>query len=601
MNRSAIEQLRDVNPHPRTLPAPPIETVLGRLGERPGPDAGGPRSRRRPRGALVFPLLTSAVAIGVLVLVLTNVHSGHAGHSADLRGPGAAGHPIHVTSSGSPVAPRRGMRGSVYSFNATALAPTGNGIVSLQQCLGCKSDGTQTPRSHVFEWLLSTSSAGAGSLVRTPYLLAHPQLSGQNGWASGIQSDGHGAGGTAEFYVSHDAGRRWAVAPSAAPNYGDQQLSLGFGEVWSVGQPGSATVVLHAPASGSRLLATAAQPTHGMWPNAQVAAAGPGMAYLANGNAPGQIYVTRDDGRSWEAVARPCPAGAPGLLTNVAFGNAVWVVCPRARHTSAAHMTLSRSTDGGRRWTTLPTPFSAGFTVIVSPVSASVLWAQSGNGGCCAARTGERLRRSLQTRPGRAYRTLATGDAAGCPGPPNQPPRGAWTFPWPHCHGRAPGPARPRRRSRHLVHGRPGRRRRPRWLRRARRATEGLVAGRRLSRGTPRPGAAWASRRLNVPRPPLSARPQRGRGDAAGRARLCPAGSARRGRRDCPLASRATPRAALAHAKLTPRSAPSAWPRPRDDYRRITVRLQRIARPGAPRPGPHKRSRTSSGPVVRTY
>ena len=383
MNRSAIEQLRDVNPHPRTLSAPPIETVLSRLGERPGPVAGGPRSRRRPRSALMFPLLTSAVAIGVLVLVLTNVHSGHAGHSTGLRGPGAAGHPIHVAGSGSPVEPRRGMRGAVYSFNATALAPTGNGIVSLQQCVGCKSDGNQTPRSHVFEWLLSTSSAGAGSLVRTTYLLAHPQLSGQNGWASGIQSDGRGAGGTAEFYVSHDAGRHWAVAPSAAPNYGDQQLSLGFGEVWSVGQPGSATVVLHAPASGSRLLATAAQPAHGMWPNAQVAAAGPGMAYLANGNAPGQIYLTRDDGRSWQVVARPCPAGAPGLLTNVAFGNAVWVVCPRTRHAPSpanAHMTLSRSTDGGRRWTTLPTPFSAGFTVIVSPVSASVLWAQSGNG-----------------------------------------------------------------------------------------------------------------------------------------------------------------------------------------------------------------------------
>ena len=263
--------------------------------------------------------------------------------------------------------------------------PPATGSSLSNNASDARATGIRRLDSHVFEWLLATSPAGAGSLVRTHYLLAHPQLSGQNGWASGIQSDGHGAGGTAEFYVSHDAGRRWAVAPSAAPNYGDQQLSLGFGEVWSVGQPGAATVVLHAPASGSRLLATAAQPTHGMWPNAQVAAAGPGMAYLANGNAPGQMYLTRDDGRSWRAVARPCSSGAPGLLANVAFGNAVWVVCERVTSRSTplrrdAHMTLSRSTDGGRRWTTLPTPFSAGFTVVVSPVSASVLWAQSGNG-----------------------------------------------------------------------------------------------------------------------------------------------------------------------------------------------------------------------------
>jgi photosystem II stability/assembly factor-like uncharacterized protein len=385
MNRSAIDQLRDANPHPHPLPAPPIQTILGRLGERPLPDTGSPRSRRRTRGGLLFPLLTSAVAIGVLVLVLTSLHAGHQRHSAQLSGPGAPGHPIHVTGSGSSVAPRRGMHGSVYSFDATALAPGGSGIVSLQQCLGCKRDGNETPHAHVFDWLLSTDHAGTGTLVKTPYLLVDPQLSGRNGWASGTQSNGHGPGRAAEFYVSHDAGRHWSVAPSAAPNYGNQQLSLGFGEVWSVGQPGAATVVLHAPSSGSRLVATAAQPTQAMWPNAHVAAAGPGVAYLYNGNAPGQMYLTRDDGRSWQLLARPCPAGALGTLANAAFGNAVWVVCYREPSPSSpalrnAHLTLSRSTDGGRHWTELPTPFSAGVTPIVSPVSASVIWAQNGSG-----------------------------------------------------------------------------------------------------------------------------------------------------------------------------------------------------------------------------
>jgi hypothetical protein len=385
MNRWAIDQLRDVNPHPRTLPAPPIQTVLDRLEERSGPGAGGSRSRRRPAGALAFPLLTSVVAIGVLVIVLISVHTGHARHNAGPNGLGAAGHPTHVTPSGSLAAPRHGMRGSVYSFNATALAPNGGGIVSLQQCLGCKSDGNQTPNSQTFDWLLSTNRAGMGTLVRTRYQLVYPQLSGPNGWASGTQSNGHGTGGTAEFYVSRDAGRHWSVAPSAAPNYGDAQLSLGFGEVWSVGQPGTATVVLHAPAAGSRLLATAVQPTHGMWPNAQVAAAGPGTAYLYNGDAPGQMYLTRDDGHSWQHGARPCPARSLGKLTNVAFGNSVWVVCDRIPPRSAprprnAHLVLSRSTDGGQRWTDLPTPFNAGYSPILSPVSASVLWAQASGG-----------------------------------------------------------------------------------------------------------------------------------------------------------------------------------------------------------------------------
>jgi hypothetical protein len=383
MSRSAIDQLRDANPHPTTLPAPPIHTVLDRLVERPGPSDAGSRSRRRPVGVLVLPLITTAVVVGVLVLVLTSVHPGRARHNGDLSGVGAARRPTEVTPAGPTVAPPRGMPGSVYSFTATALAPDSSGIVSLQQCLGCQRNGNHTRHSRVLDWLLLTTRAGSGTLARTPYLLAYPQLSGQNGWASGVQSNGHGAGGTAEFYVSHDSGRHWSVAPSAAPNGGNQQLSLGFDEVWSLGQSGSATVVLHAPASARRLLATSAQPGHGISLNTQLAAAGPGMAYLYDADTSGQMYLTRDDGRSWQRVAQPCHAGELGRLASGASGNAVWVVCARLLKAPVprnAHLTLSRSTDGGNHWTDLPTPFSAGVTPILSPVSASVIWAQNGSG-----------------------------------------------------------------------------------------------------------------------------------------------------------------------------------------------------------------------------
>ena len=385
MSRSALEQLREVNPHHETLAAPPIQTIRGRLGERPrhGASRATVRTRRGPALGLALPLITSAIAVAVLIFVLTSLHAVDGRSNSGL---GSASHPVHVTTSGPSAAPRDGMRGSVYLFDGTALAADGSGMVSLQQCLGCNRDGNQTPGSRVVDWLLTTDRAGSGTLVKTPYLLTSPQLSGPNGWASGVQSSGHGAGGAAEFFVTHDAGRHWSIAPSAAPNYGNQQLSLGSGEVWTVGQPGTATVVLHAAASASRLLATAAQPTHQMWPNAQILAAGPGMAYITSGGgASGAAYVTRDDGRSWRQLTRPCPTGEVGSLARAAFGDAVWAVCERVPTRTAplprnAHMTLARSTDGGGHWSDLRTPFPADEVPIVSPVSASVLWAETGSG-----------------------------------------------------------------------------------------------------------------------------------------------------------------------------------------------------------------------------
>jgi photosystem II stability/assembly factor-like uncharacterized protein len=138
-----------------------------------------------------------------------------------------------------------------------------------------------------------------------------------------------------------------------------------------------------------------------MWSNAQIAAAGPTMAYLHNGDAPGQTYLTHDDGHTWQRVASPCPTGDLARLTNIAYGNSVWAVCDHVPTSSeptpaSAQLTLARSTDGARHWTTLPSPFPASFTPIVEPASASVLWALS-SGGILRSTDGGRTWRTVWT------------------------------------------------------------------------------------------------------------------------------------------------------------------------------------------------------------
>ena len=92
--------------------------------------------------------------------------------------------------------------------------------------------------------------------------------------------------------------------------------------MWAIGLSGQ-VAILHAPVAGSRLTATAAQPIHGDWTNVAVFARGTGTAYVFNGNAPRETFVTHDDGRSRQHIAPPCPHGNTALLT-AAYGETVW-------------------------------------------------------------------------------------------------------------------------------------------------------------------------------------------------------------------------------------------------------------------------------------
>ena len=144
-------------------------------------------------------------------------------------------------------------------------------------------------------------------------------LVGQDGWAGGLQmlsrTQGGGAAkwepgsGIARYFVTHDGGHGWTVAPSAGANLGGSVASLVGGEAWAVGV-GSNVAILHSPAVGDRLIATATQPILGGLTNIGVQGAGAVTAYVVNANAPTQAFATHDDGGTWQRLTPPPCTGS---------------------------------------------------------------------------------------------------------------------------------------------------------------------------------------------------------------------------------------------------------------------------------------------------
>ncbi len=359
MTRDALDRLRANNPLPHGSSAPELETLLGRL-ETIAP---GPR-RLRPFRPLV-PILGVAVALGVLIGALGVLR---AGHRAPVGRHHVSRQPVVV-----PAAPKGGMPGFVF-LSGAGLASSSGGVISLQQCLGCRDDGNQTAHSRDLYWLARTVDGGRHwSLTKEHYSIEQPLFVGQDGWAGGLEAAGPQAGGIAEYYVTHDGGRTWRVAPAAAPNEGGALVSVGGGEVWATGVTPTNVTILHAPVAGSRLGATASQPIHGSWTNVQVMAGGSGTAYVFNADAPRQTFVTHDDGRTWQRMQPPCPSGERGGLT-AAYGDTIWADC---NSPTSQQQALERSDSGGRSWQRLH-PGPAG-PVQLQPVSAEAGWAVSGH------------------------------------------------------------------------------------------------------------------------------------------------------------------------------------------------------------------------------
>jgi photosystem II stability/assembly factor-like uncharacterized protein len=332
-----------------------------------------------------------AVTIGVIVAAATLLHAGRSGSHQAAPATGHRHAPNRATvptPAPTPPVPAGGMPGVVtvwgVSFNST-----GDGVISLQQCLRCEPNGNQTSRSTDTEWLLTTSDGGR-SWTRTArgYYVYRPLLTGRDGWAGGLQmlSRKQGGGlaawepgsGIARFFVTHDGGRNWSVAPSSAPNEGGSSTSLAGGEVWAVGS-GPAVAILHSPAQGDSLIATASQPIQGENTNIGVEGAGAATAYVVNANAPRKAFATHDDGRTWQRLTTPpCTGRYAFARLDAAFGQTVWLTCSNAADQPA---TLVRSLDGGHSWRQMPAGWGKyGEPQQLTAATAQVAWALNSDG-----------------------------------------------------------------------------------------------------------------------------------------------------------------------------------------------------------------------------
>lgn len=349
MSSDPLDRLRASNPAPYGSTAPPFARVLELVRDE---GSGGGSRPRRWSGALV-PALGVAAAIAVAVVAVVALH--HRGGVSKRPVPTAPAAP-HISV---PVLPRGGTRGMVLLYDIAFSSPE-RGTISMEH-------------GHA-AWLAKTNDGAATWRVTRASWYSQQEditFSGADGWGEGIRANASG-GGILRFFVTHDAGRSWAVAPSSAAPPGFGGVTIAGGEVWSLGSScdpsGCPDTILRAPASGSRLVATAAQPPLDGGTNVDVVAAGPGTAYVANSDARALIFATHDNGASWQRLTPPCPRGDFGRLAGDG-PSALWDTC-QPRHGATL---ISRSTDGGRHWRRVPIPFDAVFGV--RPASSLIAWA----------------------------------------------------------------------------------------------------------------------------------------------------------------------------------------------------------------------------------
>ena len=110
-------------------------------------------------------------------------------------------------------------------------------------------------------------------------------------------------------------------------------------------------------------------------------------------------FVTHDNGRSWQRIPAPCPSARGGMLAS-GGPESLWVQCQ-----GQLGVTLRISTDGGRRWQTVPT--SLGPVFALEPASARVAWALTVHGDVARTTDSGDTWRTVWTVGGSQPATLA--------------------------------------------------------------------------------------------------------------------------------------------------------------------------------------------------
>jgi BNR/Asp-box repeat len=263
------------------------------------------------------------------------------------------------------------MRGSLHA-PVLGFGPGGAGVIAWTQF---RTASTVHPKS----WLATTSDGGRSWTVehRTFSLFANPVFGGpRDGWAQGVDPNQ-----TLRFYVSHDGGRSWTPAQSAAAaDSVDGNVSVAGGVTWAVGIGSCANgrcrwIVMRGPASGDRLPATAVQPLPPTNQNATtISASSATTAYVASPADHGTvIYATHDGGRHWQRIPDQCSGGSTEFGLSAPSTDSLWRVCVLAKQ-----FLVVRSTDGGSRWSATRLPFIPLYAF--QPVSSQVAWSQDVHG-----------------------------------------------------------------------------------------------------------------------------------------------------------------------------------------------------------------------------
>jgi len=408
MSDDLLEQLRHENPVPERMPALPIEPILARLDNNPGPAGQRRDTRRRDHAELASrgvdhgfgqrttsrrrwlrvgaPVVGVAATVGVVAVVVIAAGPLHSGRRA-------ASMPKRVAPSGrvpSPVSllpSRGGMHGLL--LGATVAGSGSTLSVSFVQCPNC---GNSTPPdARELNWMATSTDGGrhwrtrrARALLLT-FGLALPKS--PNVWVLGYAPHAGDPG----FFVSHNSGHSFSpVATRWDSNFGP--VNLGNGEAWTLGNRcvhyHCHSSVLHGQAAGSRLTTTAAQPPGLRRASTTLVAAGYGeRAYVAEGRGR-RLYVTDDDGHSWTRASYPCPAGTIGRDLTSPGGDAVWVTCGppsgpvtpsgKPRQRAKLPVTVRCSDDGGRTWQTTDPDFHG--TAGLVAVSPEIAWADGASG-----------------------------------------------------------------------------------------------------------------------------------------------------------------------------------------------------------------------------